>query len=294
MGSLLIEEPTSEREIMNVEEARQMAKEKIEQLVAELEHGQSDTLKEYLAAMAKLPRYSLHNLLLIMAQRPDAQHCAGLRTWNRLGRYVRKGEHGIAILAPCVKRPEPDGAAAKRLPRPQSDRADGQVDEVVVGFRGAYVFDVSQTDGAPLPEPACVDGDPGTYFDRLVQAIADRGIQLTYSRAIGAAHGVSTRDGIVLRPDLAKAERFGTAVHELAHIRLGHHEPDDPAATATLHETEAEAVAYVVCQAIGLETNSSSSDYVQHWGANAKTLAASLERIQRTAAEIITAIGPDV
>ena len=86
---------------MNVEEARSVSREKIEQLAAELERGQSETLKAYLAAMAELPRYSLHNLLLIMAQRPGKQQpCAGLRAWNRLGRSVRKGEHGMVILAP--------------------------------------------------------------------------------------------------------------------------------------------------------------------------------------------------
>lgn len=278
---------------MNIEEARQIAKDKIEQLAAELERGESETLKAYLAAMAKLPRYSVHNMMLILAQRPDAQRCAGLRTWNRLGRYVRKGEHGIAILAPCVRRRKRDNAAEEQGNHPLAGD-DTDPDEFVVGFRGAYCFDVNQTDGAPVSEPACVNGDPGIYFDRLAQAIADRGIQLTYSSAIGAAHGVSTRDRIILRPDLTPAERFSTAVHELGHVLLEHHKPNDPAATATLHETEAEAVAYVVCQAIGLGTNSASSDYLLTWGGNPETLAASLERIQRVASEIITALGPDV
>jgi hypothetical protein len=294
VGSCPREEPTSEREIMNIEEARQLAKEKIEALAQELERGQSETLRAYLAAMARFPRYSPNNIWLILAQRPDAQKCAGLRTWNRLGRYVRKGEHGIAILAPCVKRRSFDSESAEPKPDMLAKRAEGDTEGVVVGFRGAYVWDVRQTDGAPVPEPACVNGDPGVFLDRLIQAIADRGIQLTHSPAIGAAHGVSTRDRIVLRPDLAPAERFATAAHELGHVLLGHHKPDDPAASATLHETEAESVAYVVCQAIGLETNTASSDYLLAWGGNAKALAASLERIQRTASEIITAIGPDV
>jgi hypothetical protein len=81
VGSTFTEEPTSEREIMNVDEVRQMAKEKIEQLAAELERGQSATLKAYLAAMARFPRYSLNNLLLITAQRPQARQVAGFTTW---------------------------------------------------------------------------------------------------------------------------------------------------------------------------------------------------------------------
>ena len=177
--------------MMKIEEARHIAKEKIEQLAAELERGQSETLKAYLAAMSRMPRYSLNNLLLISAQKPDARQVAGFTTWRRLGRSVRKGEHGIAILAPCVKRRKSDSASAKPKRDLLAKRAEGETDEVVVGLRGAYVFDVSQTEGAPLPEPACVHGDPGTYFDRLTQAIADRGIQLTYSPAIAPAHVVS-------------------------------------------------------------------------------------------------------
>lgn len=277
---------------MKVDEARRLAKEKIEELAQALERGESETLKAYLAAMARFPRYSVNNMLLILAQRPGAQRCAGLRTWNTLGRVVRRGERAIAILAPCVRRRRPSNERETSEPTTPDPQA-AESDDVISGFRGACVFDVSQTEGAPLPAPACVDGDPSMHFDRLVQTITDHGVQLTYSQAIGPAHGVSTRDRIVLRPDLAPAERFSTAVHELAHILLGHHAPTDAAATATQHETEAESVAYVVCQAIGLDTNTAASDYVQYWGGNAKTLAASLERIQRTAAAIITAIQPD-
>jgi antirestriction protein ArdC len=293
-GFPLIEEPTSECEMMNVEEAREIAKEKTEQLAQELERGQSETLKAYLAAMAKFPQYSPNNVWLILAQAPHARYVAGFGTWKRLGRYVRKGEHGIAILAPCVKRRRSDSGPAEPKRDKLAKRAESQADEVVVGFRGAYVWDVSQTEGAPVPEPACVDGDPGPYFDRLIQVIADRGIQFTYSPAIAPAHGVSTRRRIILRPDLAPAERFATAAHELGHVLLEHHKPNHSATTTTHHETEAEAVAYVVCQAIGLDSRSSSADYIQLWNGDTKTLAASLERIQRTAAEIITAIGPDV
>lgn len=172
---------------MNIEEARQLAKEKIDELAQELERGESETLKAYLKAMAKFSDYSIGNTLLILVQKPDAERCAGLRTWNRLGRFVRRGERAITILAPCIKRSKVDQAATRQLSHPDHDRSQGEEDEVIVGFRGVCVFDVSQTDGAPLPEPACVNGDPGIYFDRLVQAVADRGIQLTYSPAIGRA-----------------------------------------------------------------------------------------------------------
>jgi antirestriction protein ArdC len=275
---------------MNVENARRMAGEKLEQLATELEAGQSATLKTYLAAMAKVPRYSVNNLLLILAQRPDARQIAGFNTWRRLGRSVRKGEHGIAILAPVVRRRRPDAVAvnAERKPLAAQDS-----DEAVVGFRSAYVFDVSQTDGAPLPEFACVAGAPGPFTDRLKTFIAKNGIQLGYSQSIAPARGVSAGGKIVLLPDLPPAEHLSTLAHELAHELMHSREGREPV-SKPVRETEAEAVAYVVCQAIGLDTNTAAADYVALHQGDAKTLAASLERIQRTAVEIITAIGTDM
>ena len=214
-----IEEPTSEREIMNVEQARQMAKEKIEELAQELERGQSATLQAYLAAMAKFPRYSVNNTLLILSQRPDAQQCAGLRTWNRLGRRVLQGEHGIAILAPVVSRRR--RAGSPRRPNPdETQLQDGNADDTVVGFRRACVFDVSQTEGAPVPEFACVAGNPGPSTDRLKAFAAERGITLEYSRRIAPARGACTGSTIVLLPDLTPAEHLSTLAHELGHALL--------------------------------------------------------------------------
>jgi antirestriction protein ArdC len=278
---------------MNVEEARQLAKEKIEQLGAELERGQSETLKAYLAAMSRMPRYSLNNLLLIAAQRPDAGQVAGFTTWKRLGRSVRKGEHGIAILAPCVKRPQSESASAKPTRDRLAKRAEGDADEIVVGFRGAYVFDVSQTMGSPLPEFSIVAGNPGPYTDRLAAFATTKGIKLEFSRRIAPALGACIGDTIVLLPDLSPAERLSTLAHEVGHALL-HPRDGRELLSRTVRETEAEAVAFVVCQAVGLDSKTASADYLTLYQGDTKTLTASLERIQRTAAEIIEAIGPDV
>jgi hypothetical protein len=279
---------------MNVDEARQMAKEKIEELAQELERGQSGTLKTYLSAMAKFPRYSVNNTLLILAQKPDAERCAGLRTWNRLGRYIRKGEHGIAILAPCVKRPKRDTVTAKRAAQVRPTRAEEEeADEVVVGFRGAYCFDVSQTEGCPIPSFAAVSGNPGPYTERLAAFATGRGIKLEYSRRIAPALGACIDDTIVLLPDLPPAEQLSTLAHEVGHALLHPGDGREPI-SKTMRETEAEAVAFVVCQTLGLDSVAASADYLMLYQGDTKTLAASLERIQRTAAEIITAIGPDV
>jgi hypothetical protein len=278
---------------MNVEEARQIAKEKIEQLAQELERGQSDTLKAYLAAMAKFPRYSLNNMLLIAAQMPDARQIASFSTWTRLGRFVRKGEHGISILAPIVKHGKRDGVPVSRMRERPSKHEDGESREVVLGFRGAYVFDVSQTEGAPVPEFASVAGDPSVFIDRLKAHVADQGLELSYSERIAPAQGISNGRQIVLLPGLSASEEFSTIVHEAAHAALHKNDGREPP-SKTVRETEAEAVAYVVCQAIGLDVNSAAADYITLYRGDTKTLAASLERIQRTASEIIAAIGPDV
>jgi hypothetical protein len=235
----------------------------------------------------------LNNLLLIAAQRPDSRQVAGFTTWKRLGRSVKKGEHGIAILAPVISRRKhteaPEGTRRNASAKP----GDVELDDSVVGFRGAYVFDASQTEGAPVPEFACVNGDPSVFTDRLKAHVAGQGVELSYSERIAPARGITAGKQIVLLPGLPAAEEFSTLVHEAAHSAM-HRNDGREQPSKTVRETEAEAVAYIVCQAIGLDTNSAAADYVTLYQGDARTLAASLDRIQKTAAEIITAIGPDV
>ncbi len=190
-------------------------------------------------------------------------------------RYVRKGEKGIVILAPMVGRKKSDG----ELTEDEQTR--------VFGFRAAHVFDVSQTDGEPLPEFAAVKGDPQGYTDRLKHFVASQNITLEYDSNIAPARGISTGGKITLLPELSPAEHFAVIVHEVAHELL-HRGDRRKETTHTVRETEAEAVAFVVSSAIGLDTNTSSSDYIQlHAGAKA-TLAESLALIQQTASRFET------
>lgn len=270
---------------MNIEHARHIAKEKIEQLAKELERGHSDTLKEYLSAMARFPNYSARNVLLIHAQRPLARRVAGFGTWKRLGRYVKRDERGIVIMAPTVRH---------KMTTADADSSEAvEQDDVVVGYRTVCVFDETQTDGAPLPEPAQVHGDPGVFLERLKEFVAQQGIQLSHTDIVAPARGASYGGAIILLPDMTPAEEFSVLSHELAHELL-HGRAERQDTTRKVQETEAEAVAYVVCQAIGLDTNTSSSDYLATYRADATTLAASLDRIQHVAGRIVTAIGPDV
>jgi hypothetical protein len=166
--------------------------------------------------------------------------------------------------------------------------AEGERLESILRFRGVYVFDVSQTDGQPLPEPARINGDPGRHIDRLRQVIAERGIMLDNADVPIGADGVSRGGRISIRPGLEPANQFSVTVHEFAHELL--HRGDDRPQSKTVRETEAEAVAFVVCQAIGLENGTSASDYIQLYNGETKTLAESLDRIQHVAAEIIAAL----
>ena len=251
---------------------RRMIDRATEDLAEALERGQSDTLRRYLVLMARFHRYSSGNLLLVWSQRPDATQVAGFNTWKEMGRSVRKGEKGIAILAPIIRRKTVwDG---------------GEKDERIYGFKTAYVFDLKQTEGKDLPQFAKVKGDPGQFLRRLREGVIKTGIRWEYSESIGAALGMSKGGSILIRKGLETAEEFSVLVHEFAHELL-HQSREENRPSRTVRETEAEAVAFVVCQAIGLDTNSASSDYIQLYNGKKATLLESLARIQKTAQKIL-------
>jgi antirestriction protein ArdC len=162
--------------------------------------------------MGRFHRYSFGNILEIARQKPDASRVAGLYAWNQLGRRVRKGEKGIRILAPVIGvRRKKDAEAEKDI------RTQNQA--VLVGFRSAYVFDVSQTEGKDLPELSeRVSGDAGEYRERLIDFVIAQGITLDFKESIAPALGVSYGGKIVLLPGQSAGEEFSTLVHELAHL----------------------------------------------------------------------------
>lgn len=262
---------------MKIEQAKQIASHAIEELSHALEAGHSEKLREYLGAMARFHRYSLHNIMLIASQRPDATHVAGFHTWKRLGRFVKKGAKGILILAPVVLREEAE-------PKQQDERNE----RVAIRFRAAYVFDMADTDGKPIPQFGNTEGDPSNHTERLKEFLSSRGIQLEYSDAIYPAQGQCSPGKIMILPGQAAPEEFATLVHEVAHALL--HQGEQRTETSKrVRETEAEAVAFVVCEGIGLAATS-SVDYIHLYDGNKDTLTASLERIQSMSAEILTAI----
>jgi hypothetical protein len=194
---------------------RQTAKEiiaaNVKSLIEQLEAGQSDALTAYLDAMSRFHNYSFGNILEIARQKPTATRVAGLYAWNQLGRKVRKGERGIRILAPIV------GIKRKKDQEAEIDITK-QNTRVLVGFRNAYVFDVSQTEGVELPSMREMRGTVGDNRDRLVSFIKAQGIELVFTEKIAPALGMSYGGKIAILPDQSEAEEFSTLVHELAHL----------------------------------------------------------------------------
>ena len=266
------------------ERTRKIAEEALNRLSAELEAGRSEALKTYLSAIGRFHRYSWGNVLLISSQRPNATQVAGIHAWNDLGRTVKKGEKGIMIFAPMVVKRE--AWQAELTP----DQVKGPTR--LAGFRTAYVFDVSQTEGKALPEFAKTTGDPKDYADKLKALVANQGIAVEYDSSIAPAQGVSSGGRIRLQPGLAPAEEFSVLAHELAHEMM-HHAKDEPRLPKVVRETQAEAVAFVVCQGVGLETNNAAADYIALYDGDKKTLTESLAKIQETGAKILDHLLPE-
>jgi antirestriction protein ArdC len=249
---------------------------------------------------ARFHSYSLNNQLLITAQAVaqgfTATRVAGFTTWKTLGRSVVKGAKGIAVLAPCTyrtkTRTEPDtrgpgtadpGAAEETSPatnRPDETRA-------LRGFRVVHVFDISQTEGEPLPEvrPQLLTGDaPTVLWKALAAQVTGHGYTLTREHC-GDANGLTdpaTRT-VRIRPDIAGAQSVKTLAHELAHIECGHTTDGfDYLGCRGRAEAEAESVAYIVTAWTGLDSTAYTVPYVAGWSRG--DLA-----VLRTAAGTVTA-----
>lgn len=266
--------------------AQQLIHENVQFLIEQLEAGHSETLTAYLNAMARFRNYSFGNILLIARQKPDATHVAGIRTWNSLGRFVKRGEKGIVILAPLVDK------SRKKQTHAETPGQETRSDAVtLLGFRRVYVWDQSSTEGAPLPEFGKVTGQVGEHLGRLREFLTGLQIEMTYDAGIAPALGISYGGKISLLPGQTAPEEFAALVHETAHEIL-HKAERRTATTKSVRETEAEAIAFVVSKAIGLNP-SSSADYIQLYQGNAALLAEGLEQVQRTAAMILGAIQPE-
>jgi len=229
---------------------------------------ESDGWRAMLDTAAKFHSYSLGNLLLIGAQAPQATRVAGFRSWQSLGRQVRKGERGIAILAPCTYRPKTaDQAEPATSGGGAAPDAGGKQ---VRGFRVVHVFALSQTEGAPLPEvaPSLLVGQaPAGLWDALQRQVLGHGYTV-HRGDTGRANGWTDPTSRTVRVSGAvdDAQAVKTLIHELAHLEAGH--VGDVPTYATCRgrcEVEAESVAYVVAAAHGMDASGYSFAYVAGW-----------------------------
>jgi len=290
-------------------EAADRQQAQLKEITEKLEQGvqdvfNSDNYKEFLKMMAKMPHYSVNNTILIAMQTGGkASLCQSFTGWKKMGRFVKKGEKGIKIIAPApyTIRKEVD-KIDERTGKRMLDKDGEPIKEVVetrfTSFKVEHTFDVSQTDGAELPSIAAneLTGDVeqyNTFFKALEQTCP---VPISFENIEGGAKGYfSNADNrIAIKEGMSEVQTIKTAIHEMAHQKL-HSTRDDGSEVEkdrNQKEVEAESVAFVVCSHYGIDTGDYSFGYVAGWSDGKETpeLKASLDTIRSAASEMITAI----
>ena len=288
--------------------AAEARKAELEEITGKLEKGVKDVFttegyKNYLNFCAKLPRYSVNNQILIMMQRPDATMCQSYTGWKEANRFVKKGEKGIRILAPAPYKMEREQDKMDASGKPVLDR-DGEpvkekVEITVNAFKPVSTFDVSQTEGEPIPQigatelASSVDGY-ASLMDAIKQVVP---VPISFERIDSGAKGYFhlEENRIVVQEGMSEAQTVKTLLHEASHQALHSREALEHSGDKKSRgqkEVEAESVAYVVCQHFGIDTSDYSFPYVATWSEGKETpeLKASLDTIRRTAADLIVKI----
>lgn len=258
----------------------------IKQITEQLEQGvkdvfTSDKYIEFLRFMSSFTSYSSNNTMLIYMQKPDASLIAGYKAWQKKGRQVRKGEKGITILAPCPHKKE-------------VETADGETEIISwTTFRAVSVFDVSQTDGADLPESPCkmLTGEVENFTELQQKLEEISPVPVKYEQITDGANGYysHTEQIIAIQDGMSQQQTIKTLIHEISHAIL-HNKDTGAEKEADRHtkEVQAESTAYCVCSMLGLDTSDYSFGYIAGWssGKEAKELSESMEVIRTTAKDI--------
>ena len=291
-------------------------RERIKEITDSIEQGikdmfNSDNYRKYLKTMSRFHNYSVNNIILIQMQCPEATHVAGFHKWkNEFGRNVRKGERGIRILAPApVKKKIEMTKIDPHTQMPAKDENGNDITEEkeikIPYFKVVSVFDVSQTDGRPLPAiVSTLDGRVEKYDIFLEALKRSSPVPIGFKKLAPNLDGYfSPKDqAITLREGMSEVQTVCAAVHEIAHAKL-HDYDNQPTVEVEegvfeepkrkgrrTEEVEAESVAYSVCQYFHIETAENSFGYIAGWsqGKELKELRESLETINKTASELIT------
>ena len=288
-------------------------KQKVQEITDKLEEGlkelfESEKYKTYLSTMSKFHNYSFNNTLLIAMQKPEATLVAGYKAWQKnFERHVNKGEKAIRILAPAPykikeERDKLDPVTGEMMFDENGMPQKEQVEVTIPAFRAVSVFDVSQTDGKPIPELeaqellSTVEG-----YEDFVQALMNVApVPIGFEDIPGDSKGYfhTEEKRIAVQENMSESQTLKTMVHEVAHSMLHNKEinRDDlmeaPAKDRNTKEVEAESVAYTVCQHFGIDTSDYSFGYIAGWssGKDMRDLKSSLDTIRKTASELITGI----
>jgi len=285
-------------------------KQKVQEITEKLEQGikelfESEKYKTYLNTMSKFHNYSFNNTMLIAMQKPDATLVAGFKAWQKnFDRHVKKGEKGIRILAPAPykikeERDKIDPVTQELLLDKNGNPQKEEVEITIPAFRAVSVFDLSQTDGKPIPELTAKEllSDVEGYQDmiRAVEAISPVPIEL--EEIAGDSKGYYDREAkrIAVQENMSESQTLKTMIHEVAHSKLHSKEVEQDEQMRkdrNTKEVEAESVAYTVCQHFGIDTSDYSFGYIAGWssGRDTKELRSSMDTIRKTASELITGI----
>jgi uncharacterized membrane protein (UPF0127 family)/antirestriction protein ArdC len=260
---------------------------KIDEVLKRLKDGvnsiqESGQFKQFLLTMAKFHDYSIGNMILIMVQKPDASRVAGFNTWKNLGRWVKKGEKGISILAPCFP-PKPEKT------EPKEEEPEKEIEINPIFFKVVHVFDVSQTEGDPLPEfeVQSLTGEANEeLFDKAVALTEKQGLELSFeSRPYQdpAIKGTYSGKSIWVRPEESRAQQLKTLLHEIAH----HFSESVFRIPRRDAETIAESVAFTVGAHFGFDSGERSFSYVALWAEDKKVLEVNLTAIRKVSTRMI-------
>jgi antirestriction protein ArdC len=269
-----VEESTFQRRFDSVDEKIKAFMEELDVAVDNLKTDEE--WLRYLDVMSRFHNYSMNNQMLIALQSPNATRVAGFKKWQEMGRQVRKGEKGISIMAPRMTRTDVlDPSGNPKL------NADGKAmkDSRVVGVTTATVFDVSQTEGTPLPVSHAMTltvEPPDGFIDDLEQAVADAGFELVYEDMAGTGGGYTTADGskkVAVKNGMTRGEVARTLAHELGHIHAGHLDRTDEYHSGSggcrgQMEVEADSISYAMLRANGMDPSivRTNASYVAGWG----------------------------
>ena len=293
-------------------------RERLQQITAGIEQGikelfESEKYMRYLSVMSRFHRYSVNNTMLIYMQKPDATLVAGYNKWkNQFERHVKKGEHGITIIAPTPfkkkieeQKLDPDTKAPILDAEGKAVMEEREVE--IPMFRPVKVFDVSQTDGKPLPELASSLSGNVQNYEAFMEALRRSApVPLSVEPMAANMDGYFSPDQqrIAIRAGMSEVQTVSAAVHEIAHSKLHNYaKAQEEAARAgdkeppkkkdrNTEEVEAESISYAVCQYYGIQTGENSFGYIANWsqGKELPELRASLETINKAAEELIADI----